>query len=125
MKALRLVLTTVVVTLMTAGLVLAQDRPDRPERGRRGERGGARAGGEAMQILNRLGELDLTAEQRTAIEKLRADFEKRMKDAREKMLPMMEELLRYRQEHPDDQEGFRKKREEMQQAAAPMREMMQ
>jgi len=124
MKALKgLVLMSLVFVLIGA-VSFAQDRGGRERPRDRGERVGARLGG-GLAILNRLGELDLTDEQREKIEKLRAAFEEKTKGNREEMRKVFTDVRTYRQEHPDDQEGLRKKREEMMQKLAPMREATQ
>jgi|GEM_PF-3591041 len=122
MRGLRVVLMVALVVLMAGGFAVAQARPERPGRGARGERGFARGAG---QILNQLQELDLTDEQRAEIQKLQADFQKRMEELQQQMRGKLEELRKFRQENPNDQEGLRKKREEMREQMAPLREAAQ
>ena len=127
MKALKALVVMSMVFVLVGAAAFAQGRGERGERGGRagrGQRAGGRQGG-AMGILNRIGELDLTDEQREKIDKLRTEFEEKMKGSRETMRTAFTELRAYREKNPDDREGLRKKRQEMMQKMAPMREGMQ
>jgi len=126
MKRWRVLLMAVSVALIAVGLAVAQGVGGRP----RGERQGARAelrgqaGGEA-QIFRILEGLELTDEQKQRIEKLRTNFEARVKEMGEKTRASMEELRKFREENPNDQEGLQKKRQEMMGQFTPLREAMQ
>jgi Spy/CpxP family protein refolding chaperone len=118
------------VALIAIGLAVAQGAGDRPRGDRQGARGERRAqmlgeAGGAGVVAKILDELELTDEQKQKIEKMRADFEARMKDMGDKMRASMEEIRKFREENPNDQEGLRKKRQEMMDQVTPLREAIQ
>ena len=133
MRTLKRMVMLTGVVLLAATLVLAQGRGDRAQRGQGGQ-GGQRGQGRMMDrmgqqgplaVLQRLDELDLTDEQKEKIKKLQDDFRTKMQADAEKMRGLFQEMQDFREKNPNDQEGLRKKREEMMQKAAPMREASQ
>lgn len=126
MKRFRVILVTALVVLMTGAIGLAQQRGERRRAGRQGAAARRmRQGVGQGQMLRVLGELDLTDEQKEKVAKLREDFTKRAEENRAEMREAFQELRKFRQENPNDQEGLRKKREEMRGKIAPMREATQ
>ena len=78
-----------------------------------------------MAVLQRLGELDLTDEQREKIKKLQEDFRTKMQEDGQEMRKLMQGVRDFREKNPDDREGFRKKMQEMREKMAPLREAHQ
>jgi Spy/CpxP family protein refolding chaperone len=119
-------LMSMLVVLLAAGMVAAQDDGGRRGRGGRERRAGRMmGGGGAMAALGNLDALELTEEQKEQIEKLRAEFQAKMEGQRDEMRKAFEEMRKFRQDNPDDREGLQKKRQEMMQKMAPMREATQ
>jgi Spy/CpxP family protein refolding chaperone len=126
MSKLRMLWMVSAVALIAVGFALAQGAGGPPAGGGRGLGAGANVmGAGAGQIAQILNQLELTDDQKQKIDKLRADFETRLKDMTEKMRTAQEDLRKFREENPNDQEGFQKKRQEMNQQMAPMRDAIQ
>ena len=130
MSKLRMLLLVSAVALIAVGFALAQGAGPAAGGGPAGGGRGPGAGGGGMgaglgQLTQLLDQLELTDDQKQKIDKLRADFETRIKDMADKMRTAQQDLQKFREENPNDQEGMQKKRQEMMQQMAPMRDAIQ
>jgi Spy/CpxP family protein refolding chaperone len=124
MKALKVLLPAALVVL-AAGLALGQRGAGGERRGGAGGMMRGQPGGGSTEIINLLADLNLTDGQRDQVDRLRADFDKRMQQARDQMRTKMQEIRQFQQDNPNDQEGLRKLRDEMRRQMAPQADAFQ
>jgi len=120
MRAVKYCVITSLVLLLALGLVWGQrggdrgNRPDRAERAgqQRGMRGGMMMGG-VQRIQRVLDGLELTDQQKQTVEAFQVEYTEKIQPLTEKMRDKGRAMRDRMQNDPDDAEGLRQMREEM------------